>query len=62
MGHGPATFKETDLVRALRAAEKAGRDVARAEVARDGRIVLVFKNGEEKLVERNEWDEWRASN
>jgi hypothetical protein len=62
MGHGPATFKETDLVRALRAAEKAGRDVARAEVARDGRIVLVFKNGEEKLVERNEWDEWHASN
>jgi hypothetical protein len=25
------------------------------------RIVLVFKNGEEVLVERNEWDEWRAS-
>ena len=62
MGHGPATFKETDLTRALRAAEKAGRDVARAEVARDGRIVLVLKNGEEVLVERNEWDEWRASN
>jgi hypothetical protein len=35
--------------------------VVRAEIARDGRIVLVFKNGEEVLVERNEWDEWRAS-
>ena len=41
--------------------KKAGRDVVRAEIARDGRIVLVFKNGEEVLVERNEWDEWRAS-
>jgi hypothetical protein len=62
MGHGKATFKQADLTRALRAVEKAGRDVVRAEIARDGRIVLVFKNGEEMLVERNEWDEWRASN
>jgi len=54
-------FKEADLVRALRAAEKAGRDVARAEVARDGRIVLVFRNGDEEFVEHNEWDEWHAS-
>jgi hypothetical protein len=61
MGHGKATFKQADLTRALRAVEKAGRDVVRAEIGRDGRIVLVFKNGEEVLVERNEWDEWRAS-
>ena len=60
MGHGKATFKQADLTRALRAVEKAGRDVVRAEIARDGRIVLVFKNGE-VLVEQNEWDEWRAS-
>jgi hypothetical protein len=33
----------------------------RAEIGRDGRIVLVFKNGEAVQVERNEWDEWRAS-
>ena len=57
MGHGKATFKQADLTRALRAVEKAGRDLVRAEIARDGRIVLVFKNGEEVLVERNEWDE-----
>jgi hypothetical protein len=57
MGHGKATFKQADLTRALRAVEKAGRDVARAEIARDGRIVLVFKNGEEVLVEQNEWDD-----
>ena len=47
MGHGKATFKQADLTRALRAVEKAGRDVVRAEIARDGRIVLVFKNGEQ---------------
>jgi hypothetical protein len=57
MGHGPATFKETDLTRALRAARKAGADVERVEVGRDGRIVLVVKNGDKVLTERNEWDE-----
>jgi len=59
MGHGPCTFKETDLVRALRAAKKAGVNVARAEVARGGKIVLVLKkDGEAPYVsERNEWDE-----
>ena len=56
MGHGPATFKETDLTRALRAAQKAGADVVRVEVGRDGRIVLVLKNGDRVLTERNEWD------
>jgi hypothetical protein len=58
MGHGPCTFKETDLVRALKAAQKAGVDVARAEVARDGKIILVLNNGDaQPNSERNEWDE-----
>ncbi len=59
MGHGQCTFKEIDLTRALRAAKKAGAEVARAEVARDGKIVLVLKkDGEAPSVsERNEWDE-----
>ena len=59
MGHGRCTFKEVDLTRALRAAKKAGADVARAEVARDGKIVLVLKNdGQARSIsERNEWDE-----
>jgi hypothetical protein len=61
MGHGPATFKETDLTRALRAARKAGADVERVEIGRDGRIVLVLKNGDKVFPESNEWDEWRTS-
>jgi hypothetical protein len=63
MGHGRCTFRETDLTRALRAAKKAGADVVRAEVARDGRIILVLRNGEAPADgERNEWDEWHGSN
>jgi hypothetical protein len=59
MGHGRCTFKEVDLTRALRAAKKAGADVARAEVARDGKIILVLSKNEETRSnsERNEWDE-----
>jgi hypothetical protein len=59
MGHGRCTFKEVDLTRALRAARKAGIEVARAEVDRAGKIILVLKNdGEEApAAERNEWDE-----
>ena len=59
MGHGRCTFKEVDLTRALRAARKAGAHVARAEIARDGKIVLVLnKDGEAPCgSERNEWDE-----
>ena len=59
MGHGRCTFKEVDLTRALRAAKKAGAHVARTEVARDGKIVLVLKKDGEASSrnERNEWDE-----
>ena len=59
MGHGPCTFKEVDLIRALKAAKKAGVDVARAEVARDGKIVLVLNRNDAALPnsERNEWDD-----
>ena len=59
MGRGRSTFKEGDLTRALRAAKKAGANVARAEVARDGKIVLVLKKDGEapSASERNEWDE-----
>jgi uncharacterized protein GlcG (DUF336 family) len=59
MGHGRCTFKEADLTRALRAAKKAGMNVARAEVDRAGKIILVLKNdgGEASTTERNEWDD-----
>jgi hypothetical protein len=59
MGHGRCTFREVDLTRALRAAKKAGAHVARAEIARDGKIVLVLnKDGEVPCGSgRNEWDE-----
>jgi hypothetical protein len=48
-----------DLTRAIKAVKKAGADVARAEVARDGKIVLVLQKDDEppSMSESNEWDE-----
>ena len=59
MGRGRCTFKLVDLARAIKAVKKAGAYVARAEVARDGKIVLVLQKDDEPLSmsERNEWDE-----
>ena len=56
---GGAHSNWVDLTRAIKAVKKAGADVARAEVARDGKIVLVLqKDGEPpSMSERNEWDE-----
>jgi hypothetical protein len=62
MGRGRCTFKEADLTRALRAAKKAGANVTRAEVARDGKIVLVLDGEASSGNEINEWDEMYGKN
>jgi hypothetical protein len=37
----PSTFKKADLIRATKAVQAAGLDIARVEVSRDGLIVIV---------------------
>jgi hypothetical protein len=41
MARAPSTFRQQDLTRAIRAAIAAGVDIARIEVAKDGKIVIV---------------------
>jgi hypothetical protein len=60
MSHGAQTFKQGDLTRALRAAEKAGYKVQGAEVRKDGSIRLDFGRRPTALqrdLDLNEWDE-----
>ncbi len=44
MARGPCTFRKCDLTRAVEAARKAGVEIARVEVGKDGKIVIVTAN------------------
>jgi hypothetical protein len=58
MARAPSTFRQQDVTRAVRAVAAAGVNIARIEIAKDGRIVIISsaaltQGGE---VEENEWD------
>jgi hypothetical protein len=55
MSRGPYTFKQRDLTRAIRATEKAGIEVGRIVIDRDGKIVIIPKATDDVLGV-NEWD------
>jgi len=57
MSRAPLSFKQRDLTRALKAVEAAGLTVARAEVDKDGKIVIV-PGRPEAGGEQNELDAW----
>ena len=59
MSRGPATFKERDLTRAVRAVLKAGLEVARVTVDIGGQITVIVGHGSgEVAAERNEGNPW----
>lgn len=47
------TFRQRDVVRALKALATAGME-GRVEIARDGRIIII--PGKQEPVSANEWD------
>jgi hypothetical protein len=57
MARGKLAFKQSDLTRAIRAALAAGLEIARIEIERDGRIVIVPGTSTPAQPEYNEWDE-----
>jgi hypothetical protein len=57
MSRGPATFKRRDITRAVKAIEAAGLSVARVEVDRAGKIVIVPGRPELPTLQ-NELDAW----
>jgi hypothetical protein len=59
MARGQCTFKQSDVTKAVKAVVAAGVAVARVEVDKDGRIVVVAgKPAPDDGVasDRNEWD------
>jgi hypothetical protein len=57
MSRGTARFQAADVARALRGAAAANKSVARIEIDREGRIVVVLgKPSSDHGTEVNEWD------
>jgi hypothetical protein len=54
---GPLSFKETDLVRAIKSALKAGLQVAGFEITKAGSIVVMTCKPAEAPLAQNPWDE-----
>ena len=49
-----STFRQRDITAAIKAAERAGKEVVRVEVGKDGKIVIITARDQEREV--NEWD------
>jgi hypothetical protein len=63
MSRAPATFTQRDVKAAIKAAVAAGVSVARIEVDREGRIIIIAgKPSEQSLTEVNAFDAWMAKN
>jgi hypothetical protein len=60
MSRVPATFRQSDLIRAVKAALACGLHVVRTEIGRDGRIVLVHAADEQEAEPVDELEAWRA--
>jgi len=58
MGHGPCTFKKRDVKTALQAVRECGVEVARIEIAKDGKIVIITGKPMESVgaTQPSEWD------
>ena len=52
----PALFRQADVTRAVKAMEKAGKEVGSARIDKDGRIVVVCLSEPASEGETNEWD------
>jgi hypothetical protein len=59
MARGPLTFRQQDLVRALKGAKAAGIEVARVEIDKAGKIIMVTGKASTDLPpdSENPWDE-----
>jgi hypothetical protein len=57
MARARSIFKQQDITKAIKGAAKAGVNIARIEIAKDGRIVIITAAEAAQIEsEGNEWD------
>jgi hypothetical protein len=64
MSRSLSTFRQTDLTRAIKGARNAGVKVARAEIAKDGKIIIIIDEAggvaaDIALTPDDELERWR---
>jgi molybdopterin biosynthesis enzyme len=62
MARAPSTFRQQDVTRAIKAVVAAGVGIARVEIDRAGKIVIVTVGAEvREISEPTPLDTWRVS-
>jgi hypothetical protein len=59
MSRAPCTFRQQDVTRAVKAVAAAGAHIARVEIDRAGKIVIITTEATDQpgeITEGNEWD------
>jgi len=59
MARAPSTFRQQDVTRAVKAVTAAGVHIARVEIDKTGKIVIITADPADrlgKMMEANEWD------
>jgi hypothetical protein len=59
MARAPSTFRQQDVTRAVKAVSAAGVHIARIEIDKSGKIVIITADTPDqpgKIGEANEWD------
>jgi hypothetical protein len=62
MARAPSTFRQQDVTRAVKAVTAAGVHIARIEIDKAGKIVIITAdptNPSDEMTEANEWDRVR---
>jgi hypothetical protein len=58
MARAPCTFRQSDVTRAVKAVAAAGVHIARVEIDRLGKIVIIAAEATEQSGETTEANEW----